>query len=81
MLKKNSTYILEIFPDEDKLVCRTLLSWVNDESHHINNDLYGDTNQEEIQNYFNVFKRVFTNFKHEAHFNMIMGDFVVNVEW
>ncbi|TVT27751.1 AAA family ATPase [Salinicoccus cyprini] len=66
--------IIEKFPEEEKLVCKTLLSWVNDGSHHINDDLYVDTNQEGTQNYINVFKRIFQNSMHESHYNMMMGD-------
>ncbi|MDM5225070.1 hypothetical protein QUF73_02490 [Cytobacillus sp. NJ13] len=38
--------IVEGFPDKDNVVCNPLLSWANDGSHHVNNDLYVDSIQE-----------------------------------
>ncbi|AIF42189.1 AAA family ATPase [Virgibacillus sp. SK37] len=66
--------IVEGFPDEDKVVCNSLLSWTNDGSHHVNDDLYVDSNQELNKIYFEVFKSIFINSNHESHFNMMMGD-------
>lgn len=66
--------IVEGFPDEDKVVCNTLLSWANDGSHHVNDDLYVDSNQEQNTIYFEVFRKIFINSNHEPHFNMMMGN-------
>ncbi|MGG3235599.1 AAA family ATPase [Priestia flexa] len=66
--------IVEGFPDEDKVVCNSLLSWANDGSHHVNDDLYVDSNQEQNTIYFEVFRRIFINSNHESHFNMMMGE-------
>lgn len=66
--------IVEGFPGEDKVVCNSLLSWANDGSHHVNDDLYIDSNQEQNTIYFEVFRRIFINSKHESHFNMMMGN-------
>lgn len=66
--------IIEEFPDKDKVVCDSLLSWVNDGSHHINDDLYVDINPELNEKYFDVFKRIFVISNHESHFNMMMGE-------
>ncbi|WP_337588998.1 AAA family ATPase [Sporolactobacillus inulinus] len=65
--------IIEGFPDEDRVACKTLLSWANDGSHHVNDDLYVDSNQELNETYLDVFRRIFKNSKHESHFNMMMG--------
>ncbi|NLJ17876.1 AAA family ATPase [Globicatella sulfidifaciens] len=72
--------IIEEFPEEDKVVCNSLLSWANDGSHHVNDDLYIDSNQEQNIIYFEVFRKIFINSNHESHFNMMMGDFLINVE-
>ncbi|WP_281270303.1 AAA family ATPase [Oceanobacillus arenosus] len=66
--------IIEEFPDEDKVVCNSLLSWANDGSHHVNDDLYIDSNQEQNIIYFEVFRKIFINSNHESHFNMMMGN-------
>jgi wobble nucleotide-excising tRNase len=65
--------IVEVFPDEDKVVCNSLLSWANDGSHHVYDDLYVDSNQELNKTYLDVFGRIFKNSNHESHFNMMMG--------
>lgn len=67
--------IIEGFPDGDKVVCNALLSWANDGSHHVNDDLYVDSNQELNQNYLDVFRKIFKNSNHESHFNMMMASF------
>lgn len=72
--------IVEGFADEDKVVCNSLLSWANDGSHHVNDDLFVDSNQEQNIIYFEVFRRVFINSNHESHFNMMMGDVVIEVD-
>ncbi|RFB09689.1 hypothetical protein DZB84_23715 [Bacillus sp. HNG] len=72
--------IIEEFPDEDKVVCNSLLSWANDGSHHVNDDLYVDSNQEQNTIYFEVFKKIFIISNHEAHFNMMMGNIESEVE-
>lgn len=65
--------IIDKFPDEDKVVCNALLSWANDGSHHINDDLYVDSNQELNNVYLDVFRKIFKNSNHQSHFNMMMG--------
>ncbi|WP_028975686.1 AAA family ATPase [Sporolactobacillus terrae] len=65
--------IIEGFPEEDKVVCHSLLSWANDGSHHVNDDLYVDINPESSRIYFDVFKRIFKNSDQGAHFDMMMG--------
>lgn len=65
--------IIEGFPDEEKVVCNSLLSWANDGSHHVNDDLYVDSNQELNKTYLDVFGKIFKNSNHESHFNMMMG--------
>ncbi|MGJ9459950.1 ATP-binding protein [Oceanobacillus sp. CF4.6] len=70
----NVDEIVESFPEDERFACSSLLSWVNDGSHHVNDDLYVDSNQELNKISFNVFRRIFINSKHDSHFNMMMGD-------
>lgn len=58
---------------EDKLICRSLLSWINDGSHSIPDDLYLDSYTDSIERYKAIFKQIFINMDHEAHYNMMMG--------
>lgn len=76
----NIEKIIEGFPEEEKIVCNSLLSWVNDGSHYVNDDLYVDSNGEANQVYFDVFKRIFINSYHESHFKMMIGDYEGDTE-
>ena len=55
---------------EEKMICKTLFSWVNDGSHSIWDDLFikNDSNDK----YHNVFKEIFNKTKHIEHYNMMM---------
>jgi wobble nucleotide-excising tRNase len=72
--------IIESFPEEEKAVCNSLLSWANDGSHHINDDFYVDSSPEINQIYFNVFRKIFIYSNHQSHFEMMMGEYQNDVE-
>lgn len=57
------------------MICRSLISWINDGSHYISEDLYVEGNEEVVERYFDVFKKIFYIQDHRAHFNMMMGDY------
>lgn len=57
---------------EDKMICRSLISWINDGSHSIPDDLYIDSYSDSIDRYKHIFKQIFINMGHEAHYNMMM---------
>ena len=61
------------FELEDKPRCRSLISWVNDGSHTISEDLFVENNDDVTERYFNVFKDIFKIHGHIGHFNMMMG--------
>ena len=44
---------------EDKLICRSLISWINDGSHSIPDDLYIDSYTDSIDRYKEIFKEIF----------------------
>jgi wobble nucleotide-excising tRNase len=62
------------FEGKDKLICRSLFSWVNDGSHFAHDSLYVSIDDSMVENYLNVFKRIFEETKHIAHYNMMMGE-------
>lgn len=64
----------EKFEYEDKIRCRSLISWINDGSHFISDDLYVESSEDVVERYFDVFKKIFDTQGHMAHFNMMMGD-------
>lgn len=57
---------------EDQKICRSLISWINDGSHAVTDDLYVEVPHDSIDRYFDVFKRIFEETKHIAHYNMMM---------
>lgn len=70
---RNPLDICEEFDGADQLVCRSLLSWINDGSHHASDDLYQALDQETIENYERVFKLIFERTNHMGHYEMMMG--------
>lgn len=59
---------------EEKIICRSLLSWINDGSHTIPDDFYINSHTDSIDRYKQVFKKVFINMGHESHYKMMMGE-------
>ena len=60
------------FDGEEKLVCRALVSWINDGSHFINDDMMMYVEPESIKKYLEVFRLIFDNMGHLNHYNMMM---------
>lgn len=58
---------------EDKLICRSLISWINDGSHSIPDDFYIDSYTDSIDRYKEIFKEIFIKMDHKAHYDMMMG--------
>lgn len=57
---------------EEQDICRALISWINDGSHSINDDLFIEYQDETIANYKSVFKAIFEKTNHLEHYNMMM---------
>lgn len=72
--KAKDDTIVDSFPTiEEKMICRSLLSWINDGSHTIPDDLYIDSYTDSIERYKQIFKEVFIKMGHDAHYKMMMG--------
>lgn len=65
--------IQKFYTKEVKEICSSLISWINDGSHSINDDLYVELQYRTIDNYKNVFKEIFIKTNQEGHYNMMMG--------
>lgn len=65
--------ILKFETKEEQEICRSLISWINDGSHSINDDLYVELQDRTIDVYKKVFKDIFILTKHEGHYNMMMN--------
>ncbi|MBC9812383.1 AAA family ATPase [Crocinitomicaceae bacterium CZZ-1] len=57
---------------EEQEICRSLISWINDGSHVIPDDLYIEHQDTVAEKYFEVFKAVFDKTGHIEHYNMMM---------
>ncbi|MBC6400639.1 MAG: AAA family ATPase [Ekhidna sp.] len=57
---------------QDQEICLSLIRWINDGSHSIPDDLYLEQQDDIIDKYFEVFKKIFEETDHIEHFNMMM---------
>jgi wobble nucleotide-excising tRNase len=62
------------FDGNDKLACKSLLSWVNDGSHFASDDISVTTDEATVERYLKVFRAVFEKQNHMAHYKMMMGN-------
>lgn len=65
--------IHERFEGNEKLACRALMSWVNDGSHSAHDDLYVAVEDQTIDIYLEVFRKIFDGQGHIEHYNMMMA--------
>lgn len=66
--------IIDEFDGQDKIICGSLFSWINDGSHFANDDLYVSCDPGQIERYQIVFQRIFEVSGHDGHYRMMMGD-------
>lgn len=58
----------------EKLICKSLFSWVNDGSHFAHDDLFVSIDDSMIGTYLKVFRGIFEKADQLAHYKMMMGD-------
>ncbi len=56
---------------QEQEICRSLVSWINDGSHGLPDDLYVEQQDAVIDRYFGVFKQIFIKMGHEEHYKMM----------
>lgn len=61
------------FNGDDLLIYKSLIAWLHDGSHSTLEDLFVAVDSEGKHIYFNVFKTVFIESGHEAHFDMMVN--------
>jgi len=66
---------IDKFAEEDRFVCQSLLSWANDGSHHVNEDLFVESSTEQTERFIEVFKNIFYNMGHGSHYEMMMAGY------
>jgi len=65
--------ICAMFEGKEKIICKSLFSWVNDGSHYAHDDLYVSIDSLLVDNYLNVFRAIFEKTNHFSHYKMMMG--------
>lgn len=63
-----------MFDGKEKLICKSLCSWVHDGSHYAHDDLYVSIDDSMVDSYLKVFRAIFDKSGHSAHYKMMMGD-------
>lgn len=61
------------FDGEDKIICKALISCINDGSHFISDDFVMCYEKDTIDKYLRVFKLIFEKMNHSSHYKMMMG--------
>ncbi len=72
--------ILTYFKGKEKQVCNSLLSWVNDGSHFAGDDLYISIDEQQVEKFLDIFKRIFEVTNHIEHYRMMMREPVEPVD-
>jgi len=57
---------------EEKEICRSLMSWTNEGSHTMPDDLYIESPDNIISKYLGVFREIFVHTENIGHYNMMM---------
>jgi len=71
--KRDDFLIGKFETQEEREICRSLLSWVNEGSHTFSDDLYVEAPDNMIVKYLKVFKDIFKYTLNIGHYNMMMG--------
>lgn len=70
---KRDDVLINKFPNqEEREICRSLLSWSNEGSHTLPDDLFIEAPDGTISKYLEVFKNIFVHTENKGHYNMMM---------
>lgn len=72
--KKDYERAVDDFDGMDKIICKSLISCINDSSHYINEELSVVFDEDIVAKYKIVFKKIFENLGHIEHYNMMMNE-------
>lgn len=62
------------FEGEEKLISKSLLSCINDSSHYNSDEIDVNFDDDIIDKYLIVFKKIFDKLGHISHYNMMMNE-------
>lgn len=71
--KRDDVLINKFSTQEEREICRSLLSWANEGSHTLPDDLFIEAPDGTITKYLEVFKNIFSHTENIGHYNMMMG--------
>lgn len=57
---------------QEKRICKSLISWINDGSHTIHDELFVQQQDELNSLYIKIFEDIFKKMEHEKHYKMMM---------
>jgi wobble nucleotide-excising tRNase len=60
------------FEGADKLICKSLLSWINAGSHFVDDPLFVSAGDVSHENFLRIFKEIFVKMGHSGHYDMMM---------
>ena len=66
--------LCSMFEGQEKMICKSLCSWVHDGSHYAHDDLYVSIEDSMVDKYLSVFRKIFQKSGHLSHYQMMMGD-------
>ena len=62
------------FEGNDKIICKSLISYINDSSHYINEGIDIILDDDMVKKYKKVFREIFYRLGHGEHYNMMMNE-------
>ena len=71
--KRDDVLINKFSNQEEREICRSLLSWANEGSHTLPDDLFIEAPDGTITKYLDVFKDIFIHTENIGHYNMMMN--------
>lgn len=71
--KRDDVLINKFSTPEEREICRSLLSWVNEGSHTLPDDLFIEIPDGTITKHIEVFRNIFKHTENIGHYNMMMG--------
>jgi len=63
-----------MFEGRDRLICKSLCSWIHDGSHYAHDDFFVAIDDAMVDAYLEVFKKIFEKSGHIAHYRMMTGE-------
>lgn len=71
---KDYEKMISEFDGDEKMISKSLLSCINDSSHYISDEIDVNFDDDIIDKYLVVFKKIFDKLGHISHYNMMMNE-------